>query len=62
MAGMAASPASFARNLAYLQIDLTDTDFRKHLVIGARATRRGLACRPIQRSYSHGLAMICMAS
>ena len=42
MAGMAASPASFARNLAYLQIDLTDADFRKHLVIGARATRRGL--------------------
>lgn len=42
MAGLAASPASFARSLAYLQIDLTDADFRKHLVVGARATRRGL--------------------
>jgi hypothetical protein len=42
MAGLAASPASFARSLAYLQIDLTDADFRKHLVIGARAARRGI--------------------
>jgi AcrR family transcriptional regulator len=42
MAGMAASPAAFARNLAYLQIDLTDPDFRKHLVKQARATRAGL--------------------
>ena len=39
MAGMAANPASFARNFAYLQIDLTDPDFRKHLVKHARATR-----------------------
>ena len=36
MAGMAASPAALARNLAYLQIDLTDPDFRVHLVKGAR--------------------------
>jgi AcrR family transcriptional regulator len=42
MAGMAASPAALARNLAYLQIDLTDRDFRKHLVKQARATREGL--------------------
>src|ERR1700730_13081068 len=42
MAGMAASPAALARNLAYLQIDLTDPDFRKHLVKQARATRAGL--------------------
>jgi len=42
MAGLAASPAAFARSLAYLQIDLTDTDFRKHLASGARATRAGL--------------------
>ena len=42
MAGMAASPGAFARNLAYLQIDLTDPDFRKHLVKHARATRTGL--------------------
>ena len=39
MARMAASPAAFARNFAYLQIDLTDPDFRRHLVKHARATR-----------------------
>jgi AcrR family transcriptional regulator len=42
MAGMAASPAAFARSLAYLQIDLTDPDFRRHLLKQARATRAGL--------------------
>lgn len=42
MAGMAASPAALARNLAYLQIDLTDPDFRKHLVRQARAMRAAL--------------------
>jgi AcrR family transcriptional regulator len=38
MAHMAASPAAFARNFAYLQIDLTDPDFRRHLGKHARAT------------------------
>ena len=33
------SPAAFARNFAYLQIDLTDPDFRKHLAKHAAATR-----------------------
>jgi len=42
VAGMAASPAALARSLAYLQIDLTDSDFRRHLVTQARATRSGL--------------------
>jgi AcrR family transcriptional regulator len=42
MSQLAASPAVFARNLAYLQIDLTDADFRRHLVAHARATRTGL--------------------
>ena len=42
MAGMAASPSAMARNLAYLQIDLADPDFRRHLVKGARATRMAL--------------------
>jgi AcrR family transcriptional regulator len=42
MAGMAASPAALARNLSYLQIDMTDPDFRRHLVKQARATRAGL--------------------
>jgi AcrR family transcriptional regulator len=39
MAHLASNPASFARNFAYLQIDLTDPDFRKHLVKHARASR-----------------------
>jgi AcrR family transcriptional regulator len=42
MAGMASSPAAVSRSLAYLQIDLTDPDFRKHLVKQACATRAGL--------------------
>jgi AcrR family transcriptional regulator len=42
MAMLAASPAAFARSLAYLQIDLTDSDFRKPLAKQARATRAGL--------------------
>jgi len=39
LAHLAASPAALARNLAYLQIDLTDSDFRKHLLAQAKATR-----------------------
>lgn len=42
LAHLAASPAALARNLAYLQIDLTDPDFRKHLTAQARATRAGI--------------------
>ena len=42
MAGLAPSPAGLARNLAYLEIDLTDPDFRVHLAAQARATRAGL--------------------
>ena len=42
LANLAASPAALARNLAYLQIDLTDPDFRKHLLAQARATRSAL--------------------
>lgn len=40
MAGLAATPDSLCRNLAYLQIDLTDEDFRVHLLENARATRK----------------------
>jgi AcrR family transcriptional regulator len=39
MAHMADTPAAFARNFAYLQIDLSDPDFRKHLAKHAAATR-----------------------
>ena len=42
MADLASSPAAFARSLAYLQIDLTDPDFRQHLLKQAIATRAGL--------------------
>lgn len=42
MADMAANPAMLARNFAYLQIDLTDADFRRHLVKHAKATREEL--------------------
>ena len=42
MAGMAASPAALARSLAYLQIDMTDPDFRRLLLKQARATRAAL--------------------
>jgi len=42
MAGLAATPEAMARNLAYLQIDLTDPALRTRLVTHARATRRHL--------------------
>ena len=42
MADLAPSPAALARNLAYLQIDLWDPDFRVHLAAQASATRAGL--------------------
>jgi AcrR family transcriptional regulator len=42
MAGMAETPASLLRNLQYLQIDLTDPDFRKPLAKSAQATREEL--------------------
>jgi AcrR family transcriptional regulator len=51
MSGMAASPAALARSLAYLQIDLTDPDFRRLLAKQARATRaalQGLAAAAVQ--------------
>lgn len=53
MAGMASSPAALARNFAYLQIDLTDPDFRVHLAKGSRATREGLR-RLIQSAVDAG--------
>lgn len=40
MADLAATPDALSRNLAYLQIDLTDEAFRAHLLTNARATRR----------------------
>ena len=42
MGQLAQSPAALARNLAYLQIDLADPDFREQLGVQTRATRAGL--------------------
>ena len=42
MAQLAQSPAALARNLAYLQIDLADPDFREQLAVQAKQTRAGL--------------------
>jgi AcrR family transcriptional regulator len=42
ISGLATSPEALARNLSYLQLDLTDPDLRKHLVAQARASRAGL--------------------
>ena len=42
MASMAATPDALARNLAYLEEDLTDPDLRAHLLQSARETRREL--------------------
>ena len=41
-AHLAESPGALARSLAYLQIDLTDPDFRANLLAQSRATRDGL--------------------
>jgi AcrR family transcriptional regulator len=40
MADLAVTPEALSRNLAYLHIDLTDPEFRAHLLANARATRR----------------------
>jgi AcrR family transcriptional regulator len=42
MAGMAPTPAALMRSLAYLQVDLTDPEFRAHLSRSAAATRQEL--------------------
>jgi AcrR family transcriptional regulator len=53
VAGMAATPAAFVRNLAYLQTDLTDPEFRRHLAEHARATRAELG-RLLERAKRAG--------
>ena len=42
LAQLAPSPAALARNLAYLQLDLADPDFRERLAIQGRVTREAL--------------------
>jgi len=40
MADLASTPDALSRNLAYLQVDLTDESFRVHLLNNARETRK----------------------
>jgi AcrR family transcriptional regulator len=53
LAGLAASPAAVARNLAYLQEDVSDPGLRKHLAAQSRSTRAGLA-RLIEEAVASG--------
>ena len=41
MARIAKTPEELANSLAYLQIDLSDPDFHRHILEGSRATHRG---------------------
>jgi AcrR family transcriptional regulator len=41
MARFSTTPEELANSLAYLQIDLSDQDFHKHILIGSRAMQRG---------------------
>ena len=41
MARMSNTPEELANSLAYLQIDLSDPDFHRHILEGSRATHRG---------------------
>ena len=43
MARFSTTPEELANSLAYLQIDLSDEDFHKHILIGSRAMQRGYA-------------------
>jgi len=42
MADLATAPEALVRNLAYLQIDLTDPDFRKQLLAQSKSTREAI--------------------
>ena len=42
IAGLASSPVALSRNLAYLQVDLADDEFRAHLAAQGHATREGI--------------------
>jgi AcrR family transcriptional regulator len=53
VAGMAATPAAFVRHLAYLQTDVSDPEFRRHLAKHARATRAELR-RLLERAIQAG--------
>ena len=41
MARFSGTPEELANSLAYLQIDLSDEEFHKHILIGSRAMQRG---------------------
>jgi AcrR family transcriptional regulator len=41
MARFSTTPEELANSLAYLQIDLSDEDFHKHILVGSQAMERG---------------------
>jgi AcrR family transcriptional regulator len=41
MARFSTTPEELANSLAYLQIDLSDEEFHKHILVGSRAVQRG---------------------
>ena len=53
LAQLAATPEALARSLAYLQIDISDEDFRRHLLVQARATRAGIT-RLLEEAHARG--------
>jgi AcrR family transcriptional regulator len=65
MADLAASPPAFARSLAYLQLDLMDREFRRHLLNQAHAThnalRRLIEAAREQRELSQGVRPVRLA-
>lgn len=53
LAQLAGTPEALGRSLAYLQIDITDAAFRRHLLVQARATRASIT-RLLQEAHDNG--------
>jgi AcrR family transcriptional regulator len=70
MARMAETPEVLANNLAFLQIDLTDPDFRQWTLMNSRATLAGfrslledaIRARELQRCDTEALARLIQAA
>jgi AcrR family transcriptional regulator len=53
LAQLAGTPEALGRSLAYLQIDITDAAFRRHLLVQARATRASIT-RLLEEAHARG--------
>ena len=53
LAELAGTPEALGRSLAYLQIDITDAAFRRHLLVQARATRASIS-RLLMEAHANG--------